>query len=189
MNKGIKISKGEIIAILNSDDYYEPGVISKVVETFLSDDNIEIVSGVLRYIERNKKEICKVYSNFWDSKYLKKHKVISHPTAFIKRSVYNKIGLYDVKYNISSDYDFFCRCLLENIQQKFLDIIITNMRIGGISSKLENSKISITENYNIIKKYFSKKDAISYLIQKILRYYIITITLKLKIYNFIKNLK
>ena len=78
-----------------------------------------------------------------------------HPTLFIRREVFEKVGLYDLQYKISADYDFIIRLFKEHgLKSYYLPEIITKMRVGGDSNKsLKNIIRKSTEDYKIIRKH------------------------------------
>ena len=78
----------------------------------------------------------------------------AHPTFFLKKSVYEKHGLFDLNYSIASDYDFMLRVLLdETLKFGYLPKIIIKMRVGGISNRsLFNIIKKSLEDYRVIKK-------------------------------------
>ena len=78
-----------------------------------------------------------------------------HPTVFIKSKVLKKIGMYNLKYKISSDYDFLVRALSNNsIKKYYLSKTLVKMRVGGKSNNsIKNLIIKSLEDYKIIKKH------------------------------------
>lgn len=151
MNKGIKHATGDIVGILNSDDFYETkDVITEVVNNF--DTNTEVVFGDLIFVKPdNLKKITRFYSlpNFKAWK-LRFGWMPPHPATFIKKSVYDKYGLYKINYKISADYEVFVRFLLVNkVKFKHLDKILVRMRDGGVSTS--GLKSSLTLNKEIVK--------------------------------------
>ena len=145
LNKGIKNATGDIIGFLHSDDiYYDNKVIEKVVNNF--NENIDGVYGDLVYIKENK------VIRYWKSgefniEKLKKGWMPPHPTLFLKKSIYDKYGLFDLDFKIAGDYDFILRVLKNNLNLKYIPEVLYKMRVGGASNK--NIK-------NIIQK--SKED-------------------------------
>ena len=139
MNEGIKKSKGDIIQILNSDDIlYSNSIIKKVIAKIKKQPKIDIFLGNVvyfsyknfyntsRYFKANKKKIAN----------LKKGDMPPHPSSFIRKKVYNKFGLYNSKYKIAADFDFFLRVFTINkIKFKILNMDIVKMRSGGASNK------------------------------------------------------
>ncbi len=133
MNKGIEISKGKIISILNSDDYYTQNALKIIVKYFNYNSNIDFVFGTVR---KNK-----IFSGFKPSKIRWKFNIYPSHSAgfFIKKKIHDRIGLYNLNYRHSNDYDFFYRLIVKNkingIATKRTEVI-GNFRPGGFSSKL-----------------------------------------------------
>jgi len=104
-NKGIKLADGDVIGILNSDDYfYDNNVLKRVVNAF-KDEKLLFVHGNIYfddpvYGSNIRKPILKL---------LTLGGVFHHPTMFFRRQVYEKFGLYDLKYKYSMDFEFICR--------------------------------------------------------------------------------
>ena len=145
LNKGILKATGDIIGFLHSDDiYYDNRVIEKVVKAF--EKNTDGVYGDLVYI-KDDKVIRYWRSGEFNINKLKKGWMPPHPTLFLKKSIYEKYGLFDLNFKIAGDYDFILRILKNNINLKYIPEILYKMRIGGASNK--NIK-------NIIQK--SKED-------------------------------
>lgn len=136
MNKGIKNATGNIVGILNSDDFYETkDVISEIVNNF--DIDTDIVFGNLIFV---KPENIKKITRFYSLPHFKAWKLRfgwmpPHPATFIKKSVYDKYGLYKINYKISADYEVFVRFLLVNkVNFKHINKILVRMRDGGVST-------------------------------------------------------
>lgn len=156
LNKGINLSSGEIVGVLHSDDFYKDNkVLKTIAETFKKTD-ADLVYGDLVYV--NKKYPFKVLRYWKAGKYFEKNLfngwMPPHPTVFVKRSVFNRIGKYKTKYHISSDYDFLVRALSKkNIKKIYIPKILVNMRIGGMSNNsIKNIFKKSIEDFKIIKK-------------------------------------
>ncbi len=151
MNKGIKNATGDIVGILNSDDFYETqDVITEVVDNF--DVGTDMVFGDLIFV---KPENIKKITRFYSLPHFKAWKLRfgwmpPHPATFIKKSVYDKYGLYKINYKISADYEVFVRFLLVNkVNFKHINKILVRMRDGGVSTS--GLKSSLTLNKEIVK--------------------------------------
>ena len=129
MNKGINRAIGEIIAILNSDDTWLPGILKRVAEVFSCNPDVGIVSGSIEVWE----DLPNGVSVILKSSLLHLHTgmTIQHPATFVRRSVYNCVGLFNTHYRIGADYDFVLRCLKGNIPWVILEDVLTLMRAGG----------------------------------------------------------
>ncbi len=151
INKGIKISTGEIIGILNSDDIFDnKEVLSKIAKVF-QDYNVDSCYGDLLYVDRQ--NVNKVI-RYWKSREYKKglfnlgwHP--AHPTFYTKKELFNKYGLYRTDFIISADYELMLRFFEKyNITSQYIPEIIVRMRIGGKSNKsVNNIFIQTKEDY------------------------------------------
>ncbi|MGE5558750.1 MAG: glycosyltransferase family 2 protein [Bacillota bacterium] len=152
MNKGIKNSNGEIIGILNSDDWYEKDTVEQIVRESYRDTRKKfgIFHGDILVWDRGQKP--------WyyrkpgaDISNLTKRIILNHPACFVRKSLYESIGLYDITYQISSDFDFLLRAYLNNVMFKYLGKTLTNVRTGGISTI--NYMDVMWESARILSKY------------------------------------
>ena len=145
MNKGIELATGDIIGILNSDDWYENSAIEEVVKYAVED---EIIFGNSMLVSDTEKILSVPHKNYIDYT-LTKGMPFCHQSAFIPKSIYNQIGKYDIKFNIVADYDFIYRCIEGNVRFVYIDSILANFRLGGISDRkylksiVQNSKVRL----------------------------------------------
>ena len=138
LNKGIKNSTGEIIGILNSDDtFYDKNSLKHIVDAF--DDNTDCVFGNLIYTDKNEK-----VKRVWKGSAFKKGWMPAHPTFYCRRSVYEKLGLYDDSFKIAGDFELMLRFLEKHsIRSKYIPKTLVNMKVGGASNKGLKSKLDI----------------------------------------------
>ena len=149
MNKGINIASGEVIGILNSDDFFEnDNIINVVVNAFKKNPTVDLVFGDLVYVRPdNLNQIVRYYSslNFrsWKPRF---GWIPPHPSTFIKRSVYEKFGVYNVSFKIAADYEFFVR-VLQVHKLSFYQIpkVLVRMRVGGVSTSGFKSSYRLTQ--------------------------------------------
>ena len=108
MNKGIEIAEGDIIGFLNSDDFYANNdIISKVLKQFENDPKIDACYSDLIYVDRfNTSKIVRYFrsSEFYEGLFSKGW-CPPHPTFFVRRSIYERLGKFDLNYHIASDVD------------------------------------------------------------------------------------
>lgn len=144
MNKGITLCNGEIIGIINSDDWYEPKTLEIIAEHYVKYPETDVFHGVLRFIKNEKEYFVRGSNNgaIFDG-------MFEHPTYFIKRRIYDKFGLYSLHYKSASDLDYICKLTISNVKFLFIPTIFTNFRVGGIS----NSQKSHLETLKIKRKY------------------------------------
>lgn len=132
MNKGIRLASGDVVGILNSDDWYEPNALEIAANGFIESSEIMVVHGCLRYHYvdgrvRIVKPRTSVSRMFWIGMgYL-------HPSFFVRREVY-EMYQFDTTYRILADYKWTMQILKEKIPFYKMNQIITNMREGGASN-------------------------------------------------------
>ena len=137
MNKGISLATGDVIGILNSDDFYiNEHVIQKIVDTF-KENNVNSVFADLVFVKPNNLEkIVRYYdsSKFHPSKFAYGW-MPAHPTFFVKREFYEKYGVYKTDYKIAADYELLTRFLAKyKLSYFYLKESIIKMRVGGVST-------------------------------------------------------
>ena len=154
LNKGIEKANGDIIGFVHSDDLlYNKNVLSNIIDVF-KNSNIDGVYGDLKYVEKqNTNKVIR----YWKSKDFKPNLINKgwtppHPTLYLRKKVYEKHGLFDLNYKISSDYDFMTKIFMDNtFNFKYIPKVITKMRVGGISNKnIKNVLIKSLEDYKVI---------------------------------------
>ena len=159
MNKGIRMTRGGLIGIVNSDDYYEPDAVVKVVSS-LTGDRYQVIYGYSRLIDNGRATGLRKNHH----KNLERH-MIQHPTCFVTRETYRDFGMFLIVFKISGDYELMIRLYKSN-EVVFTQIktVLTNMRIGGVSSNLKRRSLE-----NIAFKYchgvYSLKEALERLIK------------------------
>ena len=158
MNKGIRIATGDIIGFLNSDDFYANNkVISKVVREFERDSLLDSCYSDLIYVDQLKiyKIVRYVKSSEFNQGLFSKGWCPPHPTFFVRRSVYERLGIFDLNYDIASDVDLMMRFLEKHkIKSKYIPEVWVKMRMGGTTNKnlkniwLQNKEIIHSFNKN-----------------------------------------
>lgn len=138
LNKGIRMAKGDIVGILNSDDFYsDEFVLEKVSSVFLNNKKIDAVFADLVYVRKNNTEKIVRYwkaGNFQQQKFLWGW-MPPHPTFFVRRKVYEKFGLFNLNLGSSSDYEIMLRFLFKyKLKVKYIPEVLVKMRVGGVSN-------------------------------------------------------
>ncbi len=175
-NKGIRNASGDIIATLNSDDYYvDNQVIQKVVNVFMRDRDVKFVYGKVKRIDSKSGKALFVYGQPFFSGGKDVLESISHPALFIAKEVYDTIGHYSLEYKCAMDYDFFLR-VTEFFKPYYFDEIMTIMRWGGFSTK--NMFLSHRELYRILRA--NGVSQISASVDLVFRYIITALSLALQ---------
>ncbi len=156
MNKGIALAIGDIVGILNSDDFYYDNDVIKIVVENMEKNNADACWGDLVYVKKD--DINKVV-RFWKSSEYKLGKFMCgwhppHPTFFVRRGIYQKYGLFRLDLSVYSDYELMLRFLEKyKIKGFYIPKIFIKMREGGASNWRSFKKVfrGIIENYKAFK--------------------------------------
>lgn len=137
MNKGVKLTTGDIIGILNSDDFYKDRNVLKDVSKVFHDGDFDACYGDIEYVDRN--DIKKIV-RFWKSGEYRKDKldtgwIMPHPAFFVKKEIYNKYGLFNSDFKLAADYELMLRFLIKGLKIKYLPKTLVTMREGGLSGQ------------------------------------------------------
>lgn len=137
-NKGLLLCTGDVIGFLHSDDFFtDSQVLQNITNEFQTKPSLDGCYGNLKYVHHieDNKVIRDWKSKVFDKNNLKFGWMPPHPTVFLKREVYQAVGNFNTRFRIAADYDFLLRLFhYPNIKISYLDIYITNMRIGGASN-------------------------------------------------------
>lgn len=135
MNKGIEQSTGDVIGIINADDWYNCNALKSVEEIFNENPSIDILySPIDNYFKG------KYFNTFMpgdmENNYIKF--VLNHPSCFVRKRVYTSIGGYDLQYKIAADYDFILRSYVKGYRFYFTEKVLASYSLDGMSG-LESS--------------------------------------------------
>lgn len=163
MNKGVQLATGDIIGILNSDDFYTgPSILTKVAAAF-EDPLVEAVYGDLQYVKHaNTQVVTRTWrSGMYKKKYLYYGWMPPHPTFFVRRNVYDKCGLFNTTLRSAADYELMLRVLLKyDVRVKYIPEVLVKMRAGGMSNASfknrfrANKEDTMAWKLNDLKPYF-----------------------------------
>ncbi len=145
MNLGIERAQGEIIGILNSDDFYaDPQVLSRVAQAFADNPSWEAVYGDLKYVDT---ETPQKVVRYWKAGDYEPHAwrwgwMPPHPTFFVKRAVYERLGGFNENLRIAADYEFMLRaCHIHQISLGYIPEVLVHMRVGGLSNNTWKNRL------------------------------------------------
>lgn len=138
LNKGIQLATGDVIGMLHSDDIYANNqVISKIAQQFATDSSIEAVYADLVFVDRNdtNKVLRTWKAGTYEADAFKKGWMPPHPTFFVKKSVYDRFGGFNLDLKLSADYELMLRFIHKHqIKVSYLPETIVKMRMGGVSN-------------------------------------------------------
>lgn len=143
MNKGLSHATGELVGIINGDDWYEPGAVKKVAEIY-EKTPYDMLYGEIRRIDENGETEGVSASSY----------IPPHPSMFVAGSVYQRYGMFDTRYKIAGDHEFKLRLYAKRLSIIHIGDVLANFRLTGVSSVklLETAK----ETYEINQKYIGQ---------------------------------
>lgn len=144
MNKGVQMATGEIVGILNSDDFYANSQVIEEVMRVFEDESVDAVYGDLVYVdERDTSKVVRIWkSGEYKLSEWKKGWMPPHPTFFVRKECYEKFGSYSLELKSSADYELMLRmCYKHKIRVAYLPKILVHMRTGGQSNASIGNRI------------------------------------------------
>jgi glycosyltransferase involved in cell wall biosynthesis len=182
INKAIKASIGDVIGLVNSDDFLNNKNIIKIISEFFNNSSYEGIYGNEIDVDKDGNILKKVYTynvTYKELLFSQHSTFVPHPTLYLKRNAFHKIGLYDENYKYASDYLFILKCLeylkINHINYFLISFRVHNESITG-TGRLEN------ERKNILKEF--KLYSYNFIFRQIMYYFV---WIKFKIYNMNKN--
>jgi glycosyltransferase len=155
LNKGIRIASGDIIGFLHADDLYMSDNILQMVADCFEKYKVDSCYGDLLYVHKN--DTSRVI-RYWKScpfklSLLKQGWMPPHPTFFVRREVYERLGLFNTTFRIAADYELMVRFLGKNgITTRFIPEVLLKMRVGGASNRsIKNIIAKSSEDYRIMR--------------------------------------
>lgn len=150
MNKGIAMATGDVIGILNSDDFYtEPGVLSKVAIAF-NEDGLDAVYGDIHFVD------CDDINHsvrYYSSRSFARWQMLfgiqpAHPSFYCRKSIYERHGDFDTSFPVASDFEHLLRLIYINkIRTRYLPFDFVTMRTGGASTNGLRSHLRIQRDH------------------------------------------
>jgi|AntRauTorckE6833_2_1112554.scaffolds.fasta_scaffold04717_7 glycosyltransferase involved in cell wall biosynthesis len=130
INKGFKMSSGEIVTWLNADDYYEPVIFNYIAKEFNEDKNIVLVYGNCRNVDKKRKEIKINFppEEVSVKKLISNGNYIYQPSSFYLKKTLREIGFINENLNYWMEYDLYIK-LLKKGSGKYIDRILSNFMI------------------------------------------------------------
>jgi glycosyltransferase involved in cell wall biosynthesis len=138
MNKGIRLSKGDVIGFVNSDDFYSsPEVLATVARVF-TDPSVDACYGDLCYVNRD--DIASVV-RYWRSSEFRPGLFLHgwcppHPTFYVRRRVFERLHSFDLQYKIAADFELMARFIeVHRIRTRYIPKVLVKMRLGGTTNR------------------------------------------------------
>jgi glycosyltransferase involved in cell wall biosynthesis len=142
MNKGIKMASGQIIGMLNADDFFANNDILSTIACIFVQQDTAVVYGDLDYVDALGKTTRKWRSGEYSHNMFNWGWMPPHPTFYCKRNLFQKFGFYSLEYGTAADYELMLRFMHCNkVKAYYLKKVMIKMNIGGISNKNINSRV------------------------------------------------
>lgn len=161
MNKGIRMATGDIIGILNSDDFFSDSmVLSRINDEFEREDAVDAIYGDIHFVESDDLKKCVRYysSRFFQSWMMVFGYQPAHPSFYCRKECYDKYGGFDTSFRIAADFENLLRLIyINNIKTHYVPMDFVTMRLGGASTN------GVSSHINIIKDHFRayRKNSVS----------------------------
>lgn len=156
MNKGIAMATGDVVGILNSDDYYTSNDILESISNCFKSNDIDALYGDIHFVnDENLNKCVRYYSSRIFRPWLMRFGFMpAHPSFYCKRYVYEKYGAFNTKYRIVADFDSLVRYIFINrIKTKYIKRDFVTMRTGGASTASFKSRMIIMkEQLRVMKR-------------------------------------
>ena len=138
MNRGIDNASGDIVGILNSDDFYtSDDILDRIAKEFSANKDLDAIYGDIHFVSPDNLTKCTRYysSSYFRPSLLRFGFMPAHPSFYVRKEVYDKYGLYDLQFRTSSDFEWIVRLFAKNhIRAKYIKKDFVTMRTGGEST-------------------------------------------------------
>lgn len=155
MNKGINMATGDIVGILNSDDFYTSNDILSTIASKMKCSNIDAVYGDIHFVKANDLKKCVRYysSKFFHRRWMRLGFMPAHPSFYCRREVYERYGVFDLSYKVASDFENLLRLIFVNrIRTCYIAKDCVTMRTGGVSTSGMASHKQILRDHQLALK-------------------------------------
>ena len=150
MNKGIAMATGDVVGILNSDDFYTSNDVLEQVATAMTDSNIDAVYGDVHYVKSDRLDECVRYytSRPFHRSWMRFGFMPAHPSFYCRRVAYEQYGTFDLSYKVAADFENLLQLIfVHRIRTRYIAKDFVTMRIGGASSSGLRSHKQIMQDH------------------------------------------
>ena len=142
MNKGISAATGDIIGMLNADDFFASDDVLAQVAAVFYESNTDILYGNLDFVDLNATIIRKWRTKAYKNGYFEWGWMPAHPTFYCRKYLFNRFGFYSLDYGTAADYELMLRFIhAQSVKITFLDKVLVNMQLGGLSNNSLTNRI------------------------------------------------
>lgn len=152
MNKGIRMATGDVVGLLNSDDFYTTSNVLSTVAATLKNDSLDAVYGDIHFVNDGDLKKCVRYysSRPFRRWWMRFGFMPAHPSFYCRREVYMKYGTFDISYKVAADFECLLRLIfIHRIKIKYLPLDFVTMRTGGASTSGMSSHKRILHDHQL----------------------------------------
>ena len=152
MNKGVQLATGDVIAFLNSDDYYKDSEVLAQVATVMEAEHLDALYGDLEFFAANQQNVVirRYNSGRFSVDRLGWGWMPAHPALFVRLALFDKYGMFSTDYRIAGDFDFIVRVFKHpEIRFRHLPKSLVCMQMGGISTS--GWRATLLLNYEMMR--------------------------------------
>ncbi len=151
MNKGIEAATGDVVGLLNSDDFYtSDDVLQSIADAFSSEKNVDAIYGDIHFVKDSNLAKCVRYysSAHFKRGWMRLGFMPAHPSFYCKKACYERYGYFDTSFKIAADFENLLRLIFKGrIKTKYIKKDFVTMRTGGASTAGLNSRITIMKEH------------------------------------------
>lgn len=138
INKGISTARGDVVGLVHSDDFLADDHVLDAIATAFADPTVEALFADLDYVSKD--DPARIVRHWVTGRFHQRRLnhgwMPAHPTLYLRRAVFDRIGLYDTRFRIAADYDFVLRYFSQtSVSPFYLPWTIYKMRVGGVSNR------------------------------------------------------
>ena len=163
INKGLRMSTGDVVAYLNADDMYTEDTLERVVEYFNSQPESKWLTGYCRIIDENDKEIRRYVTQYknWKLRKFSFNQLliedcISQPSTFWRRELLNEIGYFDESLHYAMDHDYWCR-IAQKHPLHLIRVYLAEFRFTSDTKTGSGIEKTLKESREVAERYTDSK--------------------------------
>lgn len=157
LNKGLARVTGDVVGFLHADDMFaDSQTVASIAQAF-HDPDVQVIYGDLTYVDRSDpNRVIRYWQSCpFEAALLTRGWMPPHPTFYARRSVYERLGGFDLRYRVAADYDCMVRLLrAPDTRALYVPRVLVKMRVGGLSNRsLRAIALKSSEDLNIMRRH------------------------------------
>lgn len=146
INKGFRMATGDVVGIINSDDYFHRDDTFEIIAKAFADKSVDAIYADERVVDDKDKTIYYDRANYFHTWMYRIGLMPGHASFYAKKSLFEKYGYYKTDYKITADYELMLRfAYVNHIKMKYIPIDLLSFRTGGISTQMSKKSLLHSE--------------------------------------------